>query len=106
MLQKILSSVGLDPRVCARLIGVHPLVFMQWASGQSAIPESVVPRLAAILSVPAHILTLTPKAGRNKDEADITPQIWYKFRGDKLVDEDREYVVLIRQIGYYLNELE
>jgi Zn-dependent peptidase ImmA (M78 family) len=40
------------------------------------------------------------------DEVDVTPQIWYKFRGQELVDADREYVVLIRQIGHYLNELE
>jgi len=106
MLQRILSSAGLDARVCAQLIGINPQVFMQWVSGQSPIPESIVPLLAAVLSVQPSVLTLTPKAAQSKHEADLMPQIWYKFRNDRLVDADREYVILIRQIGYYLNELE
>jgi Zn-dependent peptidase ImmA (M78 family) len=106
MLQKVLNSTGIDPRTLAMLLGFNPQVFMQWASGQTQIPESVLPFLAAVLSVPPSLLAISPRAARNLDESDITPQIWYKFRGPGLVDADREYVILIRQIGHYLNELE
>jgi Zn-dependent peptidase ImmA (M78 family) len=106
MLQRVLSSAGIDPRSCAELLGFNPQVFMQWASGQSQIPESVLPLLSAVLSVPQSLLTTTPKSGRNLTDSDVTPQIWYKFRAAGLLDSDREYVVLIRQIGHFLNELE
>ncbi len=37
---------------------------------------------------------------------DITPAIWYKFRGERLVDADRESILLIRQLGHFQNEIE
>jgi Zn-dependent peptidase ImmA (M78 family) len=106
MLQRVLDSANLDPRVCADLLGFNPQVFMQWASGQSQIPESVLPLLSAVLSVPQSLLATSPKAARNLSDSDVTPQIWYKFRAAGLLDSDREYIVLIRQIGHFLNELE
>jgi Zn-dependent peptidase ImmA (M78 family) len=106
MLQKILTSAGIDPRTCAELLGFNPHSFLQWVSGQSEIPESVLPLLSAVLSVPPSLLAIAPRAARNLGDSDVTPQIWYKFRGPGLVDSDREYVILIRQIGHYLNELE
>jgi hypothetical protein len=33
-------------------------------------------------------------------------RFWYKFRKRELVDADRELVILIRQVGHFLNELE
>lgn len=106
MLQKILISAGIDPRSCAELLGFNPQIFEQWVSGQSRIPESVIPLLSAVLSVSPSMLGEGPRTKRNLGESDIVPQIWYKFRGPKLVESDREYVLLIRQIGYFLNELE
>jgi Zn-dependent peptidase ImmA (M78 family) len=106
MLQKVLDSANIDPRTCAELLGFNPQVFMQWASGQSQIPESVLPLLSAVLGVPQSLLATSPRAAKNMSDSDVTPQIWYKFRGPGLVETDREYVVLIRQIGHYLNELE
>ena len=66
----------------------------------------MVPRLASVFSVPRELLTISPKSSRNLNEADLTSQIWFKFRGPDLVDADREHVVLIRQMGHYMNELE
>ena len=106
MLQKILDTAELDPHTCAGLLGVNPDVFLAWASGQEAIPESFLPLLAAVLSVHPSTLSSPSKISRRWVEADITPQIWFKFRGKELVPEDRETVVLIRMMGHYLNELE
>lgn len=104
MLQKVLTSAGIDPRTCAELLGFSPQIFLQWTSGQSQIPESVIPLLSAVLSVSPSLLTA--RFSRNLEDSDVMPQIWYKFRGPGLVASDREYVILIRQIGHYLNELE
>lgn len=104
MLQKILTSAGINARACAELLGFNPQVFSQWASEQCRIPESVVPLLSAVLSVSPSVLTA--RSSHNLQDSDVMPQIWYKFRGPGLRDTDREYVILIRQIGHYLNELE
>lgn len=106
MLQKILSSAGLDARSCAGLLGINPEVFLAWASGQESIPDSFLPILSAVLSVPPSLLANAGRGSRHLDEKDITPQIWFKFKGEGLVEADREVVVLIRMIGHYLNELE
>lgn len=105
MLQTVLDSVGLDAQSCAALLGFNPTTFAEWSAGQRPIPESVVPLLSAVFSVPAAVLRAHPKAAKGATE-DITPAIWYKFRGPNLVNADRECVVLVRQIGHYLNELE
>ncbi len=104
MLQKVLDSAGIDPRRCAMLLGLSPQVLLQWAAGQSEIPESVLPVLSSVLSVLPSTLTL--RSARHLKDSDVTPQLWYKFRGPGLTEADREYVILIRQIGHYLNELE
>src|SRR5262249_49474219 len=106
MLQNILDAAGLDPRACAGLLGVNPELSLAWTSGQEPIPESFLPLLGAVLSVSPSVLATQGKNLRRLAEADITPQIWFKFRGKGLIDADREAVVLIRMIGHYLNELE
>jgi len=104
MLQTVLESVGLDAKTCAGLLGFNPTVFAEWSVGQRQIPESVLPLLSAVFSVPVSVLRAKPS--RTINDEDITPAIWYKFRGPELVSADRECVVLIRQLGHYLNELE
>lgn len=106
MLQMVLDSAGLDAHTCAGLLGFSPTVFAEWSAGQRPIPESVLPLLSAVFSVPPSFLRMAPKAARGVKEEDVTPAIWYKFRGPQLVSADRECVVLIRQLGHYLNELE
>lgn len=106
MLQIVLESVGLDAQTCAGLLGFNPSVFAEWSAGQRPIPESVLPLLSAVFSVPPSVLRAPAKAAKSLREEDITPAIWYKFRGPGLVNQDRECVLLIRQLGHYLNELE
>lgn len=106
MLQLALNSTGLDAETCAGLLGFSPALFAEWLAGQRPIPESVLPLLSAVFSVSPSILKMSPKAAKSVQEADITPAVWYKFRGPELVSADRECVVLIRQLGHFLNELE
>ncbi len=106
MLQRVLDSAHLERETVALLLGISPSALQEWSSGQTAIPESVLPLLSAVLGVPQKQLTIPPRAARNLDEVDVTPQIWYRFRGQEIVDADRENVILIRQMGHYLNELE
>ncbi len=105
MLQVVLDSAGLDAKTCAGLLGISPTVFAEWSAGQRPIPESVLPLLSAVFSVPPSVLR-SPKAAKGIKEEDVTPAIWFKFRGPELVNADRECVLLIRQLGHYLNELE
>ncbi len=105
MLQLVLDSAGLDAKTCAGLLGVSPTVFAEWSAGQRPIPESMLPLLSAVFSVPPTVLR-SPKVTKGMREEDVTPAIWFKFRGPELVSADRECVVLIRQLGHYLNELE
>jgi Zn-dependent peptidase ImmA (M78 family) len=49
---------------------------------------------------------MSPKQLRALGISDITPAIWYKFRGERLTAADRESVLLIRQLGHYQNEIE
>src|SRR5262249_35746797 len=104
MLANILEFVGVDAAECGELLGISPRVFGEWASGQSPIPESVLPRLATIVGVRPSDLRMTAKQARQ--QGDIVPAIWFKLRGSVLSEIDREYVLLIRQLGYYLDELE
>lgn len=106
MLQRVLDSAGIDVRSCGELLGFNPDLFAQWAANPIQIPQSVVPLLSAVLGVPQSLFVMSSKAAKNLKDSDLTPQIWYKFRGQGLQESDREYVVLIRQIGHFLNELE
>ncbi len=106
MLQVVLDSAGLDGQTCARLLGINPAIFAEWSAGQRPIPESVVPLLSAVFSVPPDVLRAPAKQARGIKKEDVTPAIWFKFRGPELINADRECVVLIRQLGHYLNELE
>jgi Zn-dependent peptidase ImmA (M78 family) len=105
MLQLVLDSAGLDTNTCAGLLGISPTVFAEWSAGQRPIPESMLPLLSAVFSVPTAVLR-SPKAAKGVRAEDMTPAIWFKFRGPELVSADRECVLLIRQLGHYLNELE
>jgi Zn-dependent peptidase ImmA (M78 family) len=66
----------------------------------------VLPLLSSVFGVSQAVLRTPAKSAKNLREEDITPAIWYKFRGPELIESDRECVVLIRQLGHYLNELE
>src|SRR4051812_39131084 len=99
-LQTIMNGAQLDTQICAATLGVSPTVFHEWVAGQTPIPESVIPLLSAVLGVSASALTTTDRAARRLGEEDVTPQIWFKFRGPEHAS-DREFVLLLRQLGYY-----
>jgi Zn-dependent peptidase ImmA (M78 family) len=104
VLREILSSAGLNAKVCADLMGLDHTLFHQWVMGQRPIPPYIVPELSSVLGVPKDAI-LTSSSGTGS--SDNAPAIWFKFRaGDKLTDADREIVVLIRKLGHFMDELE
>ena len=63
--------------------------------------------LATILGVSPSLIAVRPKQARNDvGSGDITPAIWFKFRGAGLGPADTECALLIRQLGYFVRELE
>ncbi len=104
MLDRVLEATGLDAQACARLLGISPITFGEWLANQRPIPESYIVLLADILGVESSVLRMPSKQAQRM--GDLTPAIWYKFRGDKLTDADRECVVLIRLLGHFQNEIE
>jgi Zn-dependent peptidase ImmA (M78 family) len=104
LLKQILDSARLSPQVSAGLLGVSPSLFNDWVTGQRSVPESMIDRLSTILGISSMDLRTTKRMKGN--QADIAPAIWFKLRGEGLVDADRECVLLIRQLGYYINQLE
>ena len=104
MLETILEATGLGIEQCAGLLGISPSIFGEWATGQRPIPESYLLLLSDVLGAePSMIRSVSKRAIRVEE---YTPAIWYKFRGENLVDADRECVLLIRQLGHYQNEIE
>jgi Zn-dependent peptidase ImmA (M78 family) len=104
VLDRVLEATGLDAQACARLLGISPITFGEWLANQRPIPESYIVLLADILGVESSVLRMPSKQAQRM--GDLTPAIWYKFRGDKLTDADRECVVLIRLLGHFQNEIE
>jgi Zn-dependent peptidase ImmA (M78 family)/transcriptional regulator with XRE-family HTH domain len=104
MLKNILEAANLEPHTCADLLGINASIFAEWVSNQRPIPLSFIPRLSTALGVQPSILS-TPTRSR-VNFADVAPAIWYKLRGERLIEADRECVFLIRQLGHFVNELE
>lgn len=106
MLNSILEATGLDSQTCADLLGINRDVLVEWTAAQRSIPESYVALLSDALGVDVETLTKSVRHSRSQRDSDITPAIWYKFKGENLVSADREAVFLIRQIGHFQNEIE
>ncbi|CAE6778313.1 XRE family transcriptional regulator [Nitrospira defluvii] len=104
MLKQILDSAKLDLQTSAELLGVSPKIFQEWVAGNRSIPDSMVSRLSTVLGVSP--LTLRSTRSEQRQQGDVAPAIWFKFRGNGLTDVDREYVLLIRHLGYYFDQLE
>lgn len=64
----------------------------------------MIQRLSSVLGVQKQILRTSRKL--KGQHADITPAIWYKLKGNNLGSSDREFVLLTRQLGYYIDQLE
>ena len=106
LLKDIIEATKLDPAFCAELAGVTPDQFQEWLTGSCPIPRFVIPELSAILGVAERTVfqTAGPK-GNNVGSGSLAPAIWYKLRDNKLTDQDREMVALVRKLGFYLNQL-
>src|SRR4051812_22959529 len=103
-LQAFLSSAGLDSGQCAKLLGLSPRIFNEWAAGQRPLPPSVVPLLSTVTGITQSRLISEGRA--SEAPGDLIPAVWFKFRGDALIPADREYVLLIRQLGHFVDQLE
>jgi Zn-dependent peptidase ImmA (M78 family) len=106
LLGEIIDATGLTSQSCADMLGISHDVFSEWIASQRAIPESYVPLLCDALGVEQSALMKPSKQSKAKGAADITPAIWYKFKGENLVTADRESVLLIRQLGHFQHQLE
>lgn len=105
-LQTILSAAQLDAQRFAAALRVNPRVFNDWIAGRSQVPDSIAPVLSAVLGISPALLTERQRGMRHRSEDDITPQIWFKFRGPEFSAADRDFVLVARQLGHYLNEIE
>lgn len=104
MLREVFETTGLEPAKAAALLGLSPELFQEWLADQREVPASVLSLLSNVIG-----LELKPYLQRKvplQEAAAITPAIWYRFRGEGLVIEDREFVLLVRRLGYFINELE
>jgi Zn-dependent peptidase ImmA (M78 family) len=99
LLKDIVSSVQVDPDACATALGLSPKVFHEWLVGQKPIPSFILPQLSTVFGVSANdIISHRP--------TNESPAVWYKLRSSKLQDADRESVLLIRNLGFFLEQLE
>lgn len=104
MLREMIENMGIESEKVAALLGYNPELFQQWLVNQRPMPSSVLEVLSDVMGS-----DLEPYLERKvsiKDTSAVTPAIWYRFRGERLVEADREFVFLIRRLGYFLNELE
>ncbi len=59
----------------------------------------MLPELSTVFGI-----TESELISRKTTPADA-PAIWYKLRDESLTDRDREYVLLLRKLGFFLNQL-
>ena len=104
MLREALDATGIAPETAASLLGVSPELFHSWVAGQQPIPFSFKNLLSTIIGI--DLTKATKRKVGSTEVAEVTPAIWYRLRESKLVDQDREFVFLIRQLGYFIHELE
>ena len=97
MFMSLLNDAGLSPTICAGLLDLDPVRFESWATGQRDLPGFIVPELASVLGVSQETLI--------QGKATKAPAIWYKFRGEQIGDADRELVILVRRLGFYIHQL-
>jgi len=104
MLREAIQATGIAPATAASLLGINPDLFQEWITEQRPLPTSWAALLSSVVGIDLSQLT-SRKVGA-RDTADIVPAIWYRLRDASLLDTDREIVFLIRQLGYFIHELE
>lgn len=105
MLRDALSATGIAPTTAASLLGIDPTIFQEWIAEQRPVPHSFASLLSTIIGTDLTEPVIRKSADKD-EEAEVTPAIWYRLREPELVNEDREYVFLIRQLGHYIHDLE
>jgi Zn-dependent peptidase ImmA (M78 family) len=105
MLKQIIEAARLSPDFCASLIRVPPEQFKEWVDGKQPLPHFVIPELSTILGVSKLDLTARRPARGSGDSA-VAPAIWFKLRDEKLTPADREFVGLVRRLGFFISQLE
>jgi hypothetical protein len=105
MLKQIIEATRLSPEFCASLLRVPVEQFQEWMDGKRPIPQFVVPELSTILGVSEKSL-LARGPVRGTDGGSLAPAIWFKLRADNLAAADREFVGLVRRLGFFMAQLE
>lgn len=100
MLKDIVVSTGLDQDACAELLGINARVFNEWLVGQKPIPSFMLPELATVFGISESELI------SRKTTPTDAPAIWYKLREESLTQRDREYVLLLRKLGFFLSQIQ
>ena len=99
MLKDVVKDTGLGQDACAGLLGINPKLFNEWLVGQRPIPSFLIPQLSTVFGISEQDLVST----RAFSDA---PAIWYKLRDSRLVQSDRESIMLIRNLGFFWAQLE
>jgi Zn-dependent peptidase ImmA (M78 family) len=105
MLKQVIEATRLSPEFCASLLRVPAEQFREWIDGKHPIPRFVIPEMTAVLGVSEKSL-LAKGPVHDADGASLAPAIWYKLRSDDLSDADREFVGLVRRLGFFMAQLE
>ncbi len=105
MLKEIIEAARLSPEFCANLARVPLEQFHEWMDAKKQIPGFAIPELSAVLGVSEKdLLSLRPH--RPSDGSNVAPAIWFKLRDSRLGDSDREFVGLVRRLGFSMTQLD
>lgn len=105
MLKEIIEAARLSPEFCANLARVPIEQFREWMDDKKQIPGFAIPELSAVLGVTEKAL-LSRKPIRPSDGSSVAPAIWFKLRDSRLGDSDREFVGLVRRLGFSMMQLD
>jgi Zn-dependent peptidase ImmA (M78 family) len=105
MLKQIIEATRLSPEFCASLLRVPAEQFREWMDGKRPVPQFVIPELSTILGVNEKSL-LARGPVRGTDGGSLAPAIWFKLRADNLTAADREFVGLVRRLGFFMAQVE
>src|SRR5579864_1991926 len=105
MLKEIIEAARLSPEFCANLTRVPIEQFREWMDDRKQIPGFAIPELSAVLGVTENDL-LSRRTNRPSDGSSLAPAIWFKLRDSRLGDSDREFVGLVRRLGFSMTQLD
>jgi len=104
MLKEIIKSAQLKPEFCANLVNVPIAEFSEWMDDKKQIPDFAIPELSAVLGVSEKDL-LSPKP-KTSSNSNLAPAIWFKLRDNRIGESEREFVGLVRRLGFSMAQLD